>query len=93
MGFNSDQGGFSISSSGGSGNTGSPVTDVAVQALLVSNANWGSNGTYIGTAITGIDEGSWYQTPDTGSNTRYYFFFKGENSPIRIPFTNVLLNE
>lgn len=91
MGFNGSYGGFSGIGSGA--NTGRPVTDTAVQTLLLASASWGSNGAYIGAAITGIDEGSWYQTPDTGSNTRYWFFFKAENDPIRIPFTNVLLNE
>jgi hypothetical protein len=91
--FNSDFGGFQSLTTSSGGNQGEPVTDPVVQGRLTTESNWNSNGVYTGAAITGIEQGSWYQTPATGSNTRYYFFFISDNTPIRIPFTNVLLNE
>lgn len=61
-------------------------------ALLTNDANWSANGNYIGAAITGQKIGDWYIDADTGINTRYYYYFDSATIPIRIAFTNVLLN-
>jgi hypothetical protein len=60
------------------------LTDPVTQALLENGSNWDSDGTYIGTAITGTFQGQQYYTPG------YKFFAIDDDEWVRIEIGDLI---